>query len=206
MKKPIKILIAEDQEIVATGVRLILENSGGFDPINAVVNGLEVIEFLQSSEVDLILMDINMPLMDGIQCTRVIKDRFPKIKIIVLTMYNQKKFIHELIEVGADGCVLKSNSGKELLTAINRVMDNKTYFDHLNEFVDSSHDLKEFQLSDREIQIIQLISENFTSKEISERLFISEHTVKTHRKNIFKKTNVSDATELIQFAMNHNLI
>lgn len=200
------ILIADDHQIVAGGIEAILNTSEALKVVGAVDNGQKVLDTLATSPVDLVLMDINMPVMNGIDCTRKIKAQYPKVKVIILTMYNRKQFIRELFEVGADGCVLKSNSGKELLTAIERVVSGKTYFDQLNDFIDAPKEFKEFRLSEREIEIIELIAEGATSREIANRLFISEHTVKTHRKNIFQKTNVSDSDQLIQWAMNNQLI
>lgn len=200
------ILIADDHQIVAGGIEAILNTSEVLKVVGAVDNGQKVLDTLATSPVDLVLMDINMPVMNGIDCTRKIKAQYPKVKVIILTMYNRKQFIRELFEVGADGCVLKSNSGKELLTAIERVVSGKTYFDQLNDFIDAPKEFKEFRLSEREIEIIELIAEGATSREIANRLFISEHTVKTHRKNIFQKTNVSDSDQLIQWAMNNQLI
>jgi DNA-binding NarL/FixJ family response regulator len=200
------ILIADDHHIVAGGIAAILNNSGAFRVAGIVDNGKKVLETIARTHIDLVLMDINMPEMNGIDCTRRLKAEYPTVKVIILTMYNRKQFIRELIEVGADGCILKSNSGKELITAIERVISGKTYFDHLNDFIDAPKQFKEFRLSEREIEIIELIAEGATSKEISSRLFISEHTVKTHRKNIFQKTQVSDSDQLIQWAMNNKLI
>jgi DNA-binding NarL/FixJ family response regulator len=205
MSKQLRILIADDHAIVASGVKAILD-SEEFDVLDVVGNGKEVLEVVEKTAVDIVLMDINMPVMNGIDCTRKLKESYPEIKVIILTMYNQKQFILELLEVGADGCVLKSNTGKELITAINRVQSGKTYFDHIHEFTDPVKELKEFKLSEREIQVIISVTEGFTSKEIAERLFISEHTVKTHRKNIFRKLEVKDTSELIQFAMNNGLV
>lgn len=207
MNKPrTNILIADDHSIVAGGIEAILNTSDEFNVVGIVDNGQKVLEFIANTPVDLVLMDINMPVMNGIDCTRRLKADHSAIKVIILTMYNRKQFIRELFEVGADGCVLKSNTGKELLTAIERVVSGKTYFDQLNEFIDAPKEFKEFRLSEREIEIIELIAEGVTSKEISNRLFISEHTVKTHRKNIFQKTNVTDSDQLIQWAMNNKLI
>lgn len=206
MTENYRILIAEDQEIVATGVKAILDNYKNSTVVGVVNDGQKVLEVLKEIEVDLILMDINMPNMNGIQCTEKVKELHPNVKVVILTMYNRKRFIQELIQVGADGCVLKSNSGLELITAIDRVRENKTYFDQVNDFVDAVKEMSAFQLSDREIEIIVLITEGYTSREIGDRLFISEHTVKTHRKNIFRKVNVRDSDELVQFAMNNNLI
>jgi DNA-binding NarL/FixJ family response regulator len=205
MNKQLRILIADDHAIVAAGVKSILD-SEEFEVLEIVGNGQEVLEVVDKTPVDIVLMDINMPVMNGIVCTRKLKETHPHIKVIILTMYNQKHFILELLQVGADGCVLKSNTGKELITAIERVQSGKTYFDHLHEFIDPVKELKEFKLSEREIQVIMYVSEGLTSKEIADRLFISEHTVKTHRKNIFRKLEVKDTSELIQFAMNNGLL
>jgi len=206
MNRKMKILIADDHRMVATGVEAILLSNDSFEISGIVENGLQVLEFLENEAVDLVVMDINMPEMDGIQCTKRIKEKYPNTKVIILTMYNRKRFISELISVGADGCVLKNNSGKELINAIQRALDGKTYFDNVNDFIDHSEQKSEYQLSDREIEIIGLISENYTSKQISDQLFISEHAVKTHRKNIFRKAKVSNSDELVQFAMNQKLI
>ncbi len=205
-KRKTNILIADDHPIVAGGIAAILNTADDLNVIGIVDNGQKVLEKVAETTVDLVLLDINMPVMNGIECTKQLKARYPAIKVIVITMYNRKQFIRELFEVGADGCILKSNSGKELLTAIERVISGKTYFDQLNDFIDAPKEFKEFRLSEREIEIIDLIAEGFTSKEIATRLFISEHTVKTHRKNIFQKTNVSDSDELIKWAMNNQLI
>lgn len=206
MDKKINILIAEDHLIVAAGLKAILDTHANYQVVGIVENGEMVLQTIQEKSVDLILMDINMPKMNGIACTKKVKELFPKIKVIILTMYNRKQFIQELLMVGADGCVLKSNTGKELVSAIERVRAGNTYFDHLNEFVDPVKLFADRQLSEREIEVITFIAEGLTSKEIAERMFISEHTVKTHRKNIFKKLNVKDTNDLIRFAMNEGLI
>ena len=206
MNKKINILIAEDHLIVATGVKAILDANEDINIVGIVENGELVLEKLQEISVDIVLMDINMPKMNGIICTKKVKELYPKIKVIILTMYNRKQFIQELLMVGADGCVLKSNSGKELMTAIERVRSGNTYFDHVNEFVDPVKVFSEHQLSEREIEVITFISEGLTSKETAERMFISEHTVKTHRKNIFRKLKVKDINELVRFAMNEGII
>lgn len=205
-KRKTNILIADDHSIVAGGIAAILNTADHLNVIGIVDNGQKVLEKLAETPVDLVLLDINMPVMNGIECTKQLKGKYPDIKVIIITMYNRKQFIRELFEVGADGCILKSNSGKELLTAIERVTSGKTYFDQLNDFIDAPKEFKEFRLSEREIEIIELIAEGCTSKEIATRLFISEHTVKTHRKNIFQKTSVSDSDELIKWAMNNQLI
>jgi DNA-binding NarL/FixJ family response regulator len=207
MNKRTKILIADDHRIVATGVQAIFETKDDYSVVGVVENGLEVFEFLKEKTTDIVIMDINMPKMNGIVCTRKLKKKYPEIKVIILTMYNQKQFIRELWDVGADGCVLKSNTGKDLLTAINRVLSGQTYFDRMNDFVNpAGKEPNNHKLSEREIEVIGLVAEGLTSKEIAQRLFISEHTVKTHRKNIFRKLEVKHTDELIQFALNEGIL
>lgn len=206
MTEKTKILIADDHSIVATGVKAIFETKDDFVVVGVVGNGVEVLEFLKSKTVDIVIMDINMPEMNGIVCTRRLKEKYPQVKVIILTMYNRKQFIRELWDVGADGCVLKSNTGKDLITAIERVLSGQTYFDRMNDFIDSKKEQNNYKLSEREIEVISLVAEGLTSKEIAQRLFISEHTVKTHRKNIFRKLQVKDTDELIQFALNEGIL
>lgn len=206
MNKRTNILIAEDHLIVAAGVQAILDAQEDIHIVGIVGNGQLVLDKLKETQVDIVLMDINMPIMNGITCTKKVKELYPEIKVIILTMYNRKQFIQELLMVGADGCVLKSNTGKELITAIERVQAGNTYFDHINEFVDQVKEFSEHQLSEREIEVITFIAEGLTSKEMAERMFISEHTVKTHRKNIFRKLKVKDTNELIRFAMNEGIV
>lgn len=206
MNKKIKIIIADDHQIVAGGIKAILDSTNNFTVLGIAENGKRVLELIEIEKVDIVLMDINMPIMNGIECTRKLKQLYPDIKVIILTMYNRKQFIRELLQVGADGCILKNNSGKELLGAIDRVIAGKVYFDELNEFIDAPKIFQEFKLSEREIEIIEFIGEGFTSKEIAKRLFISEHTVKTHRKNIFRKTKVNNSDQLIEWAMNSGLL
>lgn len=206
MNRKINVLIAEDHLIVAAGVQAILDAQEDINIVGIVENGQLVLDKLKEIPVDIVLMDINMPVMNGIVCTKKVKELYPEIKVIILTMYNRKQFIQELLMVGADGCVLKSNTGKELITAIERVRAGNTYFDHINEFIDPVKEFSEHQLSEREIEVITFIAEGLTSKEMAERMFISEHTVKTHRKNIFRKLKVKDTNELIRFAMNEGIV
>lgn len=205
MKKT-TVLIADDHAIVAGGIQAILKTNDQLLVRGVVENGEEVMNFMEKEPVDVILMDINMPKMNGIDCTRKVKEIYPNTKVIILTMYNRKAFIRDLIDAGADGCILKSNTGKELLVALDRVTNGMNYFDHIGEFVDHTKTLSQYQLSEREIEIIVQISEGLTSNEIAERLFISPHTVKTHRKNIFRKLKVTGTDELVQFAMNEGII
>ena len=169
-------------------------------------NGKEVIDFVKENEVDVAIMDINMPEMDGISCAKILKKDFPHMKIIMLTMYAQKSFIDEIIKLGIDGCLLKNNSGKELFDAILRVQSGKFYYDKIQDFTNTNEEIASYKLGEREIEIIKLLAEGLGTLEIADKLFISKHTVSTHRKNILNKTGVNNTTQLVQFAHENNLI
>jgi DNA-binding NarL/FixJ family response regulator len=204
--KPISILIADDHQIVIEGLKMILESNNQLHVVAEKKNGLEVLDFLSKESVDIVILDINMPEMDGIQCAKRIKKEYPAIKVIILTMYAQKSFVEEILKIGIDGCLLKNNTGKELADAIIRVHSGKSYFDQIQHFNKDGRDQVEYHLSDRELEIIRKLSEGLTSSQIAEVLYISEHTVKTHRKNILKKLDLHSSSELIQYALNNGII
>jgi len=202
----IKILLADDHQIVIDGLKLILESRENFDVVGEVGDGQQVLDFLVQHKVDIVVLDINMPVMDGITCARKIKEHYKKVKVIVLTMYAQKSFVEEIIRIGIDGCLLKTNTGKQLADAIERVHSGSSYYDQIQTFSSEKEEVKQHKLSKREIEIIQLLADGLSSGQISERLFISGHTVKTHRKNILKKLDLHNSSELIQYAINNGII
>ncbi len=204
--KPIKVVLADDHTIILDGLRVVLSNEENIEVLGAVGNGEEVLEFLEKKKVDLVVLDINMPKMDGISCARILKKQFPWVRIIILTMYPQKSFIDEIVKIGIDGCLLKNNTGKELIAAIKRVMDGSSYFDHLKSFTSEQDDIFQFKLTKREIEIIKCVANGLTSTEMAEKLFISEHTVRTHRKNILKKTGLASSSQLIKYATENQII
>ncbi|MCF6359987.1 MAG: response regulator transcription factor [Cyclobacteriaceae bacterium] len=204
--KPITVVLADDHHIILDGLQVVLSNDEDIEVIGTVENGKEVIEFLEKNKTDLVVLDINMPKMDGITCARVIKKQFPGVKILILTMYPQKSFVDEIVKIGIDGCLLKNNTGKELITAIKRVMAGKSYFDHLKSFTSEQDEVFQFKLTKRELEIIKCIADGLSSIEMAEKLFISEHTVRTHRKNLLKKTGLSNTSQLIKYATEQQIL
>lgn len=203
---PIRVLLADDHTLVLEGLRAVLRTHEEINICGEAQNGEEVIAYLHNNPVDVVVLDINMPVMDGITCARKIKALHPRTKILILTMYAQKSFIDQILKIGVDGCLLKSNTGKELKEAILRVMDGKSYYDLINIFQSDSNEIAQFKLSEREVQIVKLIADGLTSAQIAENLFIADHTVKTHRKNIMKKIGVHSTPQLIQFALNNKIL
>jgi len=206
--RDIKILLADDHAIVMEGIKEVLSADNEISVVGTVANGEEVIRFIRRNpkSVDVVVLDINMPVMDGISCSRQLKKEFPKLKIIILTMYAQKSFVEEIVKLGIDGCLLKNNTGKELIDAVLRVMSGKQYYDRIGTFNSEEEEVTQYKLSERELEIIKLLSEGMTSGEIAERLFLSDHTVKTHRKNILRKLNVSNSSQAVQFCLSNQLI
>lgn len=204
----VSIYLADDHPIVVEGLKEIIHSKANLEVKGIAHDGEELISLLNSQLADVVVLDINMPKMNGIQCTKWIKEHFPTVKVLILTMYPERILGDELLKVGADGCLLKSRGSKDLLDAIDRVCMGKSYFDWISDFKSSHHSQTRvvFKLSDRENEIIRLIVRGKTSREIANILFISEETVKTHRKNIFKKLKIHHVTELMTFAMQQGII
>jgi DNA-binding NarL/FixJ family response regulator len=202
----VKVLLADDHAIVIEGLRAVLSAYEDIDVCGEANNGQEVLDFLSSHYVDIVVLDINMPIMDGLTCARRIREKHSNVKIIVLTMYAQKSFIEEMLKIGIDGSLLKSNTGKELKEAIYRVHSGKSYYDLIHTFNDENNSVTQYKLGERELEIIKLLAEGLTSQQIAEKLFIAESTVKTHRRNILRKTELNNTSQLIQFALNQKII
>lgn len=202
----IKVLLADDHTIVLEGLRAVLNSNPEIEVVAEVNNGKQVLDFVSSNRVDIAVLDINMPEMDGLSCAKRIKHDHPNTKVIILTMYAQKIFTDEIIKIGVDGCLLKNNTGKELVDAIFRVASGKSYYDLIKTFTSASEEIAQFRLSEREVEIIKLIAEGLSSSEIADKLYVAENTVKTHRKNILRKTGQHSTSQLIQFARNNQLI
>ena len=206
--KKIKVLIADDHHIVLDGLKSVLSQNEDIEVVATAGTGLEVLDYIESNShgVDVVILDINMPEMDGITCAKELKKKYKQVKVLILTMYPQKTFVDEFINIGIDGCLLKNHTGVQLVNAIYRVSDGNMFYDHLKEFKDTQEDIQQYKLGNREIEIIQLLCEGHNSQQIADLLFISDHTVKTHRKNILRKLNLHSTAQLVQFAISNQLI
>lgn len=202
----LSVYIADDHPIVVDGLTEILKANDSLTVKGVAYDGDQLIELLMNDPANIVILDINMPKRNGIECARWIKLNSPTTKVIILTMYPERIYIDQLLKAGADGCLLKSRGSKDLLEAIERVSSGKSYFDWIVDFKTDPTQDANYRLSEREIEIIKLAVGGKSSNEIAEILFISEETVKTHRKNIFKKLKIHDITELMTFALNKGLI
>lgn len=211
---PINIAILDDHQIVIDGLKLLLENEQDLRVVLSNTNGFALLGQLETldTRIDIALIDLTMPVISGYESSIMLKDQFPEIKIIILSMNNDAKTIYELIE-NADikGFLPKSVNKSELVEAIKKVNNGGNYFseDILKELENCRLNAVEkdgLMLSTREIEIIKLISRGLTNKEIASELFISEFTVSTHRKNIFRKTKTHNVASLLALAAKLNLL
>lgn len=204
----VKVFLADDHQILLDGIRHLLEE-GGLNVVGKAASGREALEKLEKLDVDLLITDFSMPNMDGLALVNKARKLQPNLKVIVLSMHDEPHLVKEILKAGVDGYVLKKNSHTELKEAIRNIQQGKTYLSsQINELLisDLKYPDKGKLLTDREREILQLIVEEFTNKEIAQKLYISERTVETHRKNIFKKTDSNTVVGLIKYAYDNNLI
>ncbi len=209
--KELNILLVDDHQIIIDGLTALINSIEGMKVIGDANNGKEAIELLKVLDADVVLMDIDMPVMNGLDATKAIKDNNNAIKVIILSMHCDSGMVKELIGIGADGYVLKNASKDELITAITKVAGGQQYFSSdvtmslLNDIPKTSAEL-DVELTNRELEILKLIADGFSNKEIGEQLFISHRTVDTHRTNLMKKLNINNIAGLISFAIKNGIV
>lgn len=202
----INILLADDHYIVVEGLRSLLESETEINIVGEAKNGKEVIPILEKNKINVAVIDINMPLMNGVELTKYIQKQFPDVKILVLTMHNEIGFIRRIIEAGAHGYILKNKGKEELVKAIKSLNNGNDYLgDEVTKTLFSSirnNDIYgEIKLTKREKEVLQLIANSFTTPKISEKLCIAACTVETHRRNLIEKTGVKNSKGLVKFAV-----
>jgi DNA-binding NarL/FixJ family response regulator len=213
MDKPIQLLLVDDHELFLEGIISLLDGNDQLEIVGTALNGREALLKIADSPPDLMLCDLNMPEMDGIELVKIVKEQYPDIKIIVLTMHDDRPTVTEIMMAEAEGYILKNTDRKELMTAIRRVCDGSTYY--CNEVMsiilerykeEKKQEEQDMRLTDREKEILQLIAQEKSSEEIAVELFISRRTVETHRKNILKKTEVKSVVGLLKVGYRMGLI
>jgi DNA-binding NarL/FixJ family response regulator len=203
-----KILLVDDHAIVLDGLISLLSKIENIEISAIANNGEEGLEQLKKTKADMIITDINMPGMDGLEFIKTIRNDFPPTKIIVLSLHDEPHFIRNIMKHRVQGYILKNDASSELVEAVERVLNGKTFFSSkINQVLmeQINEPGADKLLTDRELQIIKLIAQECSNKQIAEQLFISERTVETHRKNIFRKTETNNIVGLIKFAYNNDL-
>lgn len=206
-----RLLIVDDHQLIIDGLNAIFSKDPAITIVGTAHNGQEALNFLNKIDVDIVLTDIDMPEMGGIQLVKAIRDSDLKCKVVIMTMHNEKPLVTEILTLGAEGFLLKSASEKEMQLAIKAVHEGSKYVSSEITEIILKPDLVPAQktvvdLSKREIQILQLIAEGFTNKEIGEKIFISHRTVDKHRANMMSKIEAKNIAELVRYAMRNELI
>lgn len=211
----IKIFIVDDHDMFREGVKLLLSSSNQTEIVGEAVNGKQFIDQLDTIQADIVLMDIAMPVMDGIEATKIAQSRKPELKLLALTMFGDEKYYYQMIQGGIKGFVLKSSGISELLKAINEVYLGGSFFsgELLIKLVESlSKEKNDILLNDsdliskRELEVLKEISAGLTNEEISEKLHIGLTTVRTHRSNLLNKTGCNNTASLVMYAIKHKII
>ena len=210
-EKKISVIIADDHTLFINGLRMLLENEPDIEILKVAADGKELMGLLNDNSPDVILLDINMPGINGLEALRRIKLYHHKIKVIMLSTYNEEHLIEKAKISGADGYLFKNVDKSELLNAMRTVFSGGTAFPQkAAQAVTSTFDepdafLKQFQLTKREIELLQLIKQNNTNQQMADKLFLSIYTVETHRKNIMQKLQLKNPVELTKFILQYNL-
>ncbi len=215
--KMTNILIADDHAMFADGISSILDTEADINVIGKCLDGPSVLEFLKDNKVDVLLLDVNLPGMSGIDVCKTVTAKYPAVKVIAISMFNEESFVTEILNNGAKGYVLKNTGRDELLRAINTVLTGKSYFsDDVTETImkglmsqrtGSKKAKKEIpKISRREREVLDLIVKEHTTQEIAKKLFISLKTVESHRSNLLAKTNARNTAGLVRITMEHKLL
>lgn len=219
MTHPIKIILADDEALFRNGISFLLQREKEIEVIFEAENGVELLSFLRTNKnnlPDIIIMDLKMPALNGVEATKIITEEFPDIKIIALTSYNTRTFVANMINIGAVSYLVKNTTPQNLLTTIREVMDKGFHYDedvleiiredfstikHKSKFV-----LDTDGLTKREQEILRLICKQYSTKEIADTLFINARTVEGHRNNLMLKTDSKNVAGLIIYALQNDIM
>jgi len=212
-KTPHKIMLVDDHTLFRNGLRILLNNLKEYKVTAEAANGREFIDLLETQAPDLVLLDIDMPVMDGIEAARLALEKLPDLKIITLSMYGEEDYYYKMVDAGVKGFLLKNSDINEVKGALQAVLEGGTYFSSelLKNLVNSlrsksQHHEKQNVLSERETEILILICQGFSNQEIADQLYISKRTVDKHRSNILEKSESKNTAQLVMYAIKNQLV
>lgn len=212
MRDIFKLFIVDDHQMFIDGIKALLRNTKDFEVVGDACDGQTAFNFIESNSVDIVITDVSMPGMSGIELTQLIKEKCTGVKVLVVSMYSDRSVIEDVLIAGADGFILKNTGKKELIDALTRIANHGTYYSseiisrHVaNVVVQRKAESEIRNLSERELEVLKLIVLEMSSEVIGEKLFISKRTVDSHRKNIMEKTGSKSLVGLIKFAIRNNL-
>ena len=214
---PVRILIADDHEIVRRGLRALLEDKGEWEVVAEAVSGREALEKAKQTLPTVAIIDVGMPELNGLETTRQLLKMLPQTEVLILTMHENEQIVREVLDAGARGYVLKSDAGRDLVTAVEALCQHRTFFSSkisellLNSYLkhqdrSESLDSPRSRLTTREREIVQLLAEGKSNKEVASALNISIKTAETHRTNIMNKLDLRSVTELVRYAVRNNIV
>lgn len=208
--KKIRILLADDHVLVRDGMKTLLKDVNDFSVVGEAADGLEVVKKVEELLPDIVTMDISMPNMNGLETIDVIHRRFPKTKILVLTMHENEEYAHRVYKSGAGGYILKNSDKKEFIHAIRMVHKGERFFSSSVSGVTSKgyvgKEVASIPITRREKEILRLIVDGLTNQEIADKLFISPRTVDTHRSNLMQKLEIKNTAGLVRFAIENGIV
>lgn len=207
-----KVIIVDDHKMFRSGLRFLLNNVPNIEVIGEASNGLEFLEIAALEQIDIALMDINMPEMNGIDATKQAMEKYPDMKVIVLSMHGEEEYYDQMLDAGVKGFLLKNSDADELISALEAVIEGRSFFSQ--ELLVNILDQKRLQklrkeavkLSQRELEVLRLICDGFSNAEIAEQLFISQRTVDRHRANLLSKTGCKNSTSLVMYAVKNKIV
>jgi DNA-binding NarL/FixJ family response regulator len=214
----VRILVADDHEIVRQGLRALLEAQPGWQVVGEAIDGREALDKAKRLRPDVVVLDVSMPNLNGLEATRQIRKALPETEVLILTMHDSEQLVREVLEAGARGYVLKSDAGRELVTAVESVRNSKPYFTsrvseivldgylHAGERSDAFNAPRAVRLSPREREIVQLLAEGKSNKEVAVALHISVKTAETHRTNLMRKLDLHSISELVRYAIRNKMV
>lgn len=214
-KSHYRILLADDHALIRHGIRNLISNNPTLEVIGEVGDGEELLEFLQTNVPDLLILDISMPKLTGIEAVSKVKKLYPAIKILMLTMHKNKQYFYHAMSAGADGYLMKEDSDEELLLAIKRIQDGKSYLSPFlsQDFADDvisayrNNRSSPFEtLTKREREVLNLVVEGHTSKVMAEMLHLSPRTIDHHRANLLRKFDMRNTVDLVNFAVRNGFV
>ncbi len=209
-----RIIIADDHQLFRDGVRLVLEHTQRFEVVAEAGNGHEALEALKTTEADVLVLDINMPDMDGLETAGHLRKEHPQLRILIVTMLGHGSLIKRLMRLGVDGYILKENSQKEMVAALDAIVAGNNYYSaEVTQAVMKSLEpatkktpSDNVTLTNRETEVIRMIAREMTTQEIADALFIAKSTVISHRKNILRKLDVRNIAGMVKYAMERGLL
>jgi DNA-binding NarL/FixJ family response regulator len=210
----IRILLADDHAVLRDGVRMVLESHPGLEVVATADNGSDAVELAQSLQPDVAVLDVAMPRLNGLEAARQIRASCPDTEVVILSMHEGEDYLREALRAGAAGYVLKRAAAKELVNAIRAVQRGESYLDPaltrtlISDYVRKVErtDTAEDALTERELEVLSLVAEGLTNRQIALKLNISIKTVQSHRANLMDKLNLHDRTELVRYAIRRGLI